>query len=186
MHRHRRPRDHRNPGPAAASDPTAEPAGRRRARPGPAIRRSSEGGDIFFILTNADGAMDFKIVDGAGGRSGAARTGTTWSRTAGPADPRRHRASPTTWSGSSARTRLTAHRRARPRERRGARHRLRRGGLSRSAWRAATNTTPTIIRFVYPSPTTPRAAVRLRHGDPRADAAQDPGDPLRPRPGRAT
>ena len=40
-----------------------------------------EGGDVFFILTNADGAKDFKIMTAPVCRSGARELDAIWCRT---------------------------------------------------------------------------------------------------------
>ena len=137
--------------------------------------------DRFIIRTNADGAEDFKIVTAPlGARAGA--PGAISSP---------HRARPlisrlpsiaTIWSGSSA-VGPAAHRRAPSADGRGARDRIRRGGLALGmldGYEYDTDDAPLHL------PVADHAARVFDYdmATPHADAAQDPGDPVRPRPGR--
>ena len=87
-----------------------------------------EGGDIFFILTNADGAKDFKIVTAPVSDPSRAN----WQDLV-PHQPGRLILSILSLQGfpgpARAQGRPAAHRRARPQERRGTSDRLRRGGV---------------------------------------------------------
>ena len=117
----------RNTGCSRPADPLAEPK-LVAARETGLQYDLEEGGDIFFILTNADGAKDFKIMTAPVERPGPGQLEGTRAARARPADPVGHRLQglhgPPRAQGGPA-----AHRRARARDRRGASHRLRRGGL---------------------------------------------------------
>ena len=103
LHRHQRSRDLGIP---AASRPTI-----RTAEPKLVAARETglqydleEGGDVFFILTNADGAKDFKIMTAPAADPRARELDGTGAARAGPADPVGAVASRISWSGWSART----------------------------------------------------------------------------------
>ena len=82
----------------------------------------------FFILTNAGGAKDFKIVTAPVDAPGRENWQDLVPHAAGPPRHRARRdgAAP---GAAGALRRAAAHRRPPPRRRRGAHHRLRRGGL---------------------------------------------------------
>ena len=63
-----------------------------------------EGGDVFFVLTNADGAKDFKVMTAPVADPRRDNWSELVAARAGPADPVAARPSRTSWSGSSART----------------------------------------------------------------------------------
>ncbi len=143
--------------------------------------RLDHSGDRFFILTNAGGAEDFKIVTAPVATPGPARTGATSCRTSRGrlilditaytdflvrleresglprivirhlADGERARRSPST---------------RRP---------------IRSAWSAATSSTPTTLRFTYSSMTTPARVYDYDMATRDADAPQGAGGSVRPR-----
>ena len=141
LHRHQRPRDLANTGCIPTSDPTAEPKlvapretglrirprGRRRRLLHPDQCRRRQG---------------FQDHDGAGRRPAPRKLDRARAARAGPADPvgARLQGFP---GPAGAQGRPAAHRRARPRERRGAHRSPSTRRPIRSACRAPTNTTPT-------------------------------------------
>jgi oligopeptidase B len=158
----------------------------RRARGGRAahegLRYDVEHWDGRFVIrTNADGAVDFKLMRRRWPTPRAAATGATGRPHEPGRSDRRHGAfkdhlvrlerenandrivvraapAPSTPSPSTRRPTRSPRRRLRVRHHR---HALRLSVADHAA-----------------------AVVRLRHGEPRAHPAQDPGNPLRPRPGR--
>ena len=164
--------------PADAPESDADP--RRAAPDRRRIRASTRRTARFFILTNAGGAKDFKIVTAPVAAPGRENWTRPRAARAGPAHPVAHRlCAPPRPAG--ARRRPAAHRRAPPRRRRGARHRLRRGGLfARPVRRLRVRHRHAALHLFVDGDA--GARLRLRHGDARARAAQGAGDPLRPRP----
>ena len=184
LHRHRRHDHETSRSPAdRRRRPERRAAAGRAARDRPSNTTSTKRGDGFFILTNADGAEDFKIVDRAGRRPGPRQLARARAARAGPADPRRSSPSRTTWSGSSARTACRASSCADSRD--GDEHAI---AFDEEAYSlglsAATNSTPTTLRFTYSSMTTPAQVFDYDMATARARAAQDAGGAVRPRPGR--
>jgi oligopeptidase B len=130
-----------------------KPKGRGGARAGLQYDLE-EGGDVFFILTNADGAKDFKVMTAPASDPDPGN----W-RELMPHEPGRLILSDQSfrdWLVRLERGRPAAHRRARPRNRRGARDRLRRGSLFARPVGSYEYDTDT-IRFTYSSMTTPRS-----------------------------
>ena len=116
LDRHQRPRDRPNTGSFRPTIRTPSRSSSRRAKP--ALQYDiEEGGDVFFILTNADGAKDFKIVTAPVGRSAPRQLDGPRAARAGPADP--VDAVVQGFPGpAGAQGRAAAHRRARTRDRR--------------------------------------------------------------------
>ncbi len=139
-------------------------------------------GDELFILTNADGAIDFKIV--------TAPLDVARARQLARPDPAsrrrlysRSRAFFRSPGAAGARPCAARHRHPRSRKRRGARHRLRRGGLfARHHGRLRIrHHQSALLLFVDDDAV---GSLRLRHGEPHARFAQAPGNSLRPQPRR--
>jgi oligopeptidase B len=80
LHRHPRPRDQSNTGLLPTSDLTGKPQ-LVAARETGLEYSLSEGGDVFYILTNADGAKDFKIVQAPVDNPPIRENWTDWCRT---------------------------------------------------------------------------------------------------------
>ena len=162
-----------------SATPDGQTASRRAGGERPRSTTSTTAGERFYILTNADGAEDFKIVTAPLGDAGPAPLARSRPAPARPADPQPHRL-----QGLSrpprARERPAAHRHPPPRERRGARNRLRRGGLfARRHRRLRVRHDDAPLHLFVDDDADAR--LRLRHGDADAGAAQGGGDPLRPR-----
>ena len=137
-------------------------------------------GDRLFILTNADGAEDFKIVtapvDGPG-----ARTGRTWCPTAGRADPRPASCSKAIWSGSRREDglpRIVVRDLARRRRKHAVAFDEEAYSLGLLAGLEFDTDT---IRFIYSSMTTPARDLGLRIGSRERTLLQAAGGAERPR-----
>ena len=140
-------------------------------------------GEELFILTNADGAIDFRIA--------TAPLATPGPRALARADPapagRLHpvaRALRRPSGAARARQRAAVDRDPRPRHRRRAQHRLRRGGLfARHGGRLRVRHHDARASPIRRRPRRPRSTTTTWRRA-RADPAQAPGDPVRPRSGR--
>ena len=137
-----------------------------------------EGGDIFFILTNADGAKDFKIMTAPAADPARAN----WQELV-PHEPGRLILSVIVFKDFLVRLerkdglpRIVVRERA---QRRGASHRLRRGGLLARPVRLLRirHRDHALLLFVDDDA---GAGLRLQHAHPRARAAEDPGSAVRP------
>ena len=167
-----------------ADDPVAEPK-LVAARETGLQYDLEEGGDVFFILTNADGAKDFKIMTAPVSRPARAQLARAGAARAGPADPVDPRLQGLP-GPARAQGRPAAHRRARPRDRRGARRSpstRRPISLGLSGSYEYDTDIDALLLFVDDDA---GAALRLRHAHPRAHAAEDAGSAVRPRSGRTT
>ena len=140
--------------------------------------RVADRGDELFILTNADGAIDFKIVTAPL----AAPERANW-RDLIPHRPGIYILDLELYAGHLVRLERAnalpsiVIRDLATGER--ARDRLRRGGLfARHAW-AATSSTRTTLRFAYSSMTTPAEVYDYDMATRDAHPAQAPGDPVR-------
>ncbi len=114
----------------------------------------TEGGDVFYILTNADGAKDFKIMEAPVEAAAERKTGASRAAQAGNADPQPYGLCPhLVWLQRPQR--VAGNRHPRPPNRRGTRpsHSPRRHILWGFRVRAEYDTD--IIRFSYSSMTTP-------------------------------
>ena len=156
-----------------ADDPTAEPKIVAPRETGLEYDLE-EGGDVFFILTNADGAKDFKIVTAPA----ADPRRENWTELV-PHEPGRLILSILSLQGfpgpAGAQGRAAAHRRARPRDRRGAYRSPSTRKRFRSGCRAPTNTTPKSMRFSYSSMTTPAQLFDYDMRTRERTLAEDPG-----------
>ena len=139
-------------------------------------------GDELFILTNADGAIDFKVDDRATrlpranqlARSDPASRGHLRARSRALFGPH---------GAAGARQCAARDRHPRSRIRRGARHRLRRGGLfARHHGLLRVRDDQSALRLFVDDDAV--GSLRLRHGQADADPAQAAGNPLRAQSGR--
>ncbi len=166
---------HRQPRPRDVGGPLHRRRPRRRARRASSRARQTaqeysvdHGGDRFYILTNAGGAEDFKIVTAPVATPGPPPLARPRPARARAADPRCHRLRGLP-RPARARGEPAAHRHPPSRDRRGARHRLRRGGLfARHDRRLRVRHDDAPLQLFVDGDA--GARLRLRHGDARRAA----------------
>ncbi len=162
-----------------ATDPTAAPLVAEPREVG--IKYSLDHWtDRWVIRTNADGAVDFKLAVS----DAAVPAKSTW-RDWIAHQPGRYITGFAAFAGHLVRAeRVNALDRLVVTARDGSEHEV---GFDEEAYalnlEGGYEYETTTARFVYQSPTTPRQTYDYDLATPRADPAQDPGDPLRPRPG---
>ena len=163
-----------------ASDPTATPRVVEERQAG--VRYDLEHWDGRFIIrTNADGAVDFKLVSAPE----TAPSRANW-RDWIAHEPGRFIVATAAYAGHFARLeRVDANNRIVITSRgTGGEHVI---AVDEEAFvlrlQGGYEYDTAVLRYTYESPTTPAPVVRLRYAEPRIGPPQDAGDPIRPRPG---